>query len=184
MVTYLDLPAKQTTSDTCLHFLSLYAMSSQERQSEADGWQFDWQSWPLESGDAGPSPALPSSGLDITQTTHGQDVQPQFNFDELNYESLDFNPEVPLFDDIFNMVEPETAFRVAPAGFLEQQDQVVAVQTVAPRTRRPRAQGPSIAQWNAQKTVIQDLYMVQDKTLKETMDIMKETHDFVATYGP
>lgn len=158
-------------------------MSSDGRQFAADGLQVDWQAWPLESDIAGPSPDLPGSHLDTTQGVFVQDMHPQFDFDELNYENLDFNPDGPPFDDFFNMGEPEAALPTVPDDSLEQQqDQIVAVQSVVPeRPRRPRTQGPSASQWNAQKTVIQDLYMVQDKTLKETMEIMKDTYDFVAT---
>lgn len=149
----------------------------------AGDWQVYWQPGPFESDNAGPSPGLSSSRLDNTHDASVQDMQPQLNFDDFDYEELDFASAGPIFDDIINMGEHETELPTVPAGSLEQQqDETMAGQAVAPRRpRKPRTRGPSAVQWNAKKSVIQDLYMVQDKTLKETMDIMKETHDFAAT---
>jgi hypothetical protein len=35
--------------------------------------------------------------------------------------------------------------------------------------------------WNSQRSVIKELYLQQDKTLKEVMAIMEGTHHFKAT---
>lgn len=176
-------PQAHTSIETSLSFISISTMSSERRQFAPGGWQVDWQAWPFESDIAGPSPAPPSSHLDITQGVYVQDMQPQFNFDDFDYENVDFNAESPDFADIFNTGEPEIAMPAVPVDSLEQQeDQIVSVQAAAPkRPRKPRTQGPSAGQWNAHKTAIYDLYMHQDKTLKETMETMKDTHGFVAT---
>lgn len=37
------------------------------------------------------------------------------------------------------------------------------------------------SEWDKHKTMIQDLYLREDKTLKEVMDIMANSYNFVAT---
>jgi hypothetical protein len=103
-----------------------------------------------------------------------------------NYQDVDFNdlnPQDPPLDGIFNAADPGVSFPDLAADPVEQQqDDVVAAELTAPKNpRRARLQGPSAAEWNTQKNRIQELYMVQDKTLRETMDIMKDTHDFNAS---
>lgn len=113
-------------------------------------------------------------------------MQWQSFFDDFNHQDVDFNnfdAQDPLLDEVFDEVDPSIFFPDLHADPVEQrQDDVVVAEVTAPRKpRRSRIQGPSAAEWNAQKSRIQDLYMVQDKTLRETMDIMKDTHNFNAS---
>jgi hypothetical protein len=45
----------------------------------------------------------------------------------------------------------------------------------------PQQQWAAPDEWEAHKEVIANLYWDQDKTLKEVMEVMRETHKFYAT---
>ena len=48
-------------------------------------------------------------------------------------------------------------------------------------TRKPRSTAPSEEEWDRNKHLIEDLYMVQKLPLIQTMETMREQHKFNAT---
>ncbi len=69
---------------------------------------------------------------------------------------------------------------MAPPGHL--QSAPCAAQRDMPKTtRKPRSTAPSEEEWDRNKHLIEDLYMVQKLPLIQTMETMREQHKFNAT---